>query len=194
MKDNTLKYHHCRSLDSVIFGEINANPEYFWESHKSAYLWLEKELGFYPIFLSVGTTDEDIRMTGYQKQFQKIISRSNKGNTYRKKAEFPNYVLFSFEEIDGVFTDYNAWNMILISGNKDGNITQYEKRLILKPSWNKSKWLNHAKKHPYHVQLVTDKLDLTLAKRIFVRNKITKNLLEDMGFNQVSVKRLKVDQ
>ena len=185
-----LKYHHSRSLDSVVFGEVKHTKEFSGETYRAAYLWLEKEIGFFPIFLSVGTTDEDIRMTGYQNQWMRLIAMSNSKRIYRKKSEFPNYILFSYEELDGVFTDYNDWHIALNSGYKDCQLTDYEKRLILKPSWSRSKWLSHAKNHPHSVQLVTKSLDLSNADRIWVRNIKTKTILEQIGFKNIEVKRL----
>jgi hypothetical protein len=196
-----LEYHHCRCLESVVFGEIKANPTYFDKDLKDAYFWLEKEVGFYPIILAVGKTDEDIRMTGYQNQFGRILTESSKGNTYRKKGEFPNDVLFSFENVDGIFMDYMYWHIVLNSSYKNYQITDYEKRLIFKPSWNKTDWLRKAKKNPHSVQLVTSKLYLPYAKRIWVRNKDTKETLEEKGFNNnnnnynnIEVKRLTIEE
>ncbi len=62
-----LTYHHCRSLKSIVHGEVRASPEHA-DEFKDSYAWLEKQVGFYPIFLAVGTTEEDIRMAGYQGQ------------------------------------------------------------------------------------------------------------------------------
>jgi len=81
-----LQYHHCRSLDSAVYGRVEASPEHADQDFKDAYSWLEKEVGFYPLFLAVGTTDEDIRMTGYQNQWRKILSDGLNGKDYRKKG------------------------------------------------------------------------------------------------------------
>jgi hypothetical protein len=66
-------YHHCRSLESVVFGEVIANPEYSDSYLRDAYFWLKKHINFYPLFLAVGLTEEDICMTGYQNQWKSII-------------------------------------------------------------------------------------------------------------------------
>jgi len=81
-----LIYHHCRPLDSVVYGRAEASSEHADEYFKYAYSWLEKEVRFFPIFLSVGTTDEDIRMTGYQNQWRRILSEGRDGKLYRKKG------------------------------------------------------------------------------------------------------------
>ena len=58
-------YHHCRPLESIVYGDVKANPEHVVPEHIQPYNWLEKEVGFYPLFLAVGETIEDIYMTGY---------------------------------------------------------------------------------------------------------------------------------
>lgn len=183
-------------LDDVRYGEIIPDPnrveDELDEHFKGAYSWLEKQIGFHPLFLSVGETEEDIRMTGYQNQFRKILTESKDGKTYRKKGEYPNFVLFSFDEVKGVFLDYMNWHIVLNSSHRDYKITDYEKRLVLKPSWNKSKWLLYAKRNPHSVQLVVSRLDLRKAERVWCRNKSTKKKLEEMDFTPVEVKRLEV--
>ncbi len=204
-----LLYHHCMDLETVVYNEIVADPKYsssedeIDEGFKQAYFWLEKEIRFYPLFLAVGATEEDISMTGYQNQWAVNIGSEPAGKRedgsditrkiYRKAGEFPNYVLFSFEHVDGVFTDYCEWNIPLnriMSGASD--ITTYEKKLLFKYSWPKSKWLKKARDTAGSVQLVAPKLDLPNADRIWVRNKKTKYHIESMGFNNVEVKRIPV--
>ncbi|MCK4614484.1 MAG: hypothetical protein KAU14_06750 [Thermoplasmata archaeon] len=184
-----LQYHHCRSLESIIFGEVKSPPAYSGPDFKDAYLWLKKEVGFYPTFLAVGTTEEDIRMTGYQDNWRVKISDKK----CRKRGEFPNMVLFSFEDVDGIFTDYDYWHLVLNASYKDYQMTDYEKRLIFKPSWQKSKWLRKANKNPHSVQLITKTLYLPGAERIWVRNRQTKKLLEFRGFRNVEVKRIRLE-
>ena len=166
-------YYHCRNLESVVFGEVKAIPEYSDKDLKGAYHWLEKEVGFYPLFCAVGTTDEDIRMTGYQDNWRVKVSFDE----YRKKGCFPNQVLFRFKNVDGVFMDYDAWHLVLNSTRNNYEMSDYEKKLIFKPSWQKSKWLMKAKEKPHTVQLVTSKLYLHKADKISVRNEITKKEL-----------------
>ena len=189
-----LLYHHCSSLDNVIYGEVRANPEHSDPDFKDAYSWLEKEVDFYPLFLSVGTTDEDIRMTGYQNQWRRIVSEGKNGTGYGGRGEFPNDVLFSFESVGGVFMDYDYWHRVLGAGYKEYHMTEYEKRLIFKPSWSPSQWLRKAKKDSHSVQLVTPGLYLPDAKRIFVRNQQTQELLTSMGFENIEVRRLVLEE
>ncbi len=195
-----LIYHHCRSLESVVFGEVKANPKYFDSYLKEAYFWLTEEVGFYPLFLAVGESEEDIRMTGYQSQWRRVIGTKNVGrrkdgtyiqkNVLIKKGELSNNVLFSFEDIEGVFMDYGHWHLAFSLGSKNYKIRNYENRWIFKPSWNKADWLRKVRKEPCSVQLITSKLYLPDAKRIWVRNKETQNILEKMGFENISVKKI----
>lgn len=187
-----LQYHHCRSLDNVVYGEIKAYPEYSDPDFKGAYFWLKKEVEFYPLFLAVGISDQNIRITGYQGQWKRLLLEGPNGNEYRKKGEFPNDVLFSFREVEGIFMDYFAWHFVLNAYPKY-EITDYEKRQIFKSSWSKSKWLRKARKD-YPVQLVTSTLFLPNAERIWVRNRQTRNLLESMGFKNVEVRKLLLNE
>lgn len=200
MQTNIILYHHCRSLDSITLGEVKANPKYFDSDLRGGYYWLRREVGFNPLFLAVGNSEEDIRMTGYPNQWNRIIGTEIVGrrkdgsyiqkNVLRKRGEFPNYVLFSFDEVEGIFMDYGYWHLVLNANYKNYNISDYEKRLIFKPSWDKSKWLKKARKEPHSVQLVTCRLYLPDARGIFVRNQETKKVLEKMRFKNVKVKRI----
>ena len=192
--DNLL-YHHCRSLEHVIFGEVKPKPEYDADLFdRKAHLWLEKQVGFYPLFLAVGTAEEDLHMTGYQDNWKRKIGEHNKCSIYRKKGEFLNEVLFSFEEVTGVFMDYLTWFIALNSEYKNYAVSDYEKRLIFKPSYSKADWLRKASKDPGTVMLVAPSLYLPDAKRIWARNKATKEKLEDMGFENVEAKRIAVER
>ena len=194
-------YHHCMDLEAVIYGEIKANPKYADKVFKKAYKWLENEVGFYPLFLGVGNNKDSVVITGYNHQWAKKIGskpvrKTKKGyyiskNILRKKGEFPNYVLFSFDNVEGVFTDYESWYIPLNHITNGNKVSDYEKRLVFKYSWKKSDWLRKARKDSGSVQLVTSKLYLPDAKRVWVRNKKTKKSLEEIGFENVRVKRLK---
>lgn len=197
-----LRYHNCMSLEDVIFGEIKANPKKSDPDLRGAYLWLEREVGFYPLFFAVGSTEDDIRMTGYERQWNKIIGSEVIGmrengtfiQRYILRDTFPNYVLFSFEKLDGIYMNYDYWHLVLNAENRDYQITDHEKRLIFKPSWSKSKWLREARKEPHSVQMVTPAMYLPDASRSWVRNQQTKKHLEQMGFYDVEVKRRLCDK
>lgn len=187
-----LLYHHCMSLEHVIFGAVKAKPEHTDSFDRKANLWLKKQVGFYPLFLSAGASEEDLHMTGYQDNWKRKIGESNNRSIYRKKGESLNEVLFSFEEVTGVFMDHINWFIALNSEYKNYAVSDYEKRLIFKPSYNKADWLRKARKDPGTVMLVAYCIYLPCAKRVWVRNKETKQKLEEMGFENVEVKRIAV--
>lgn len=170
-----LLYHHCRNLDSVVYGKVKANPKYSDPDFRKAYFWLKKQVGFYPLFLAFGS-EESLHMTGYNDQWRRGESR--------------NHVLFSFENADGTFMDFDTWHIALNASNNNYHVTEYEKRLMFKPSWTRSRWLRKAEQRPDTVQLVTPELYLPDAKRIWVRNKETKRKSESIGFGNVEVRRL----
>lgn len=172
-----LLYHHNRALDSVIYGTVRANPEYACEEFRDAYLWLEKEIGFYPTFLAVGKTENDINMTGYQDQWRKQNSPKD------------NYVLFSFENVTGVFMDFDWWHVVLNSRDYS-KITKRQKQRIFKYSWSNDDWLRKVRLENHPVQIVAPEINLSEAGRIWVRNKKTKKSLESLGFENIEVKRL----
>ncbi len=190
-----LLYHHCRSLDNIVYGLLKPNRQHYDPDYSDSYLWLEKEVGFYPLFLAVGTKEDDIRITGYDDNWRVRTSyRYEKGKIkglkFRRAGEFPNLVLFSFEDVKGIFIDDMLWCHVLGAHWNKYNITSYDKKRLFKPSWSKSRWLRKALIDPGSVQLVTESLYLPSAKRIYVKNKHTKKLLESKGFENVEVKRI----
>ena len=135
--EKNLLYHHAidfEDLEDVGFGELIPDPEYSEIAHKDAYSWLEREIGFYPLFLSVGTSIHDIRITGYDNpNISKIASRK-----IRSKKECRNKILFSFEHVDGVFIDLGCWDLPIVelSGDqhdhhKEYQLSEYWKKRIL---------------------------------------------------------------
>lgn len=202
-RQKMLTYHHSRPLSAVTFGEVVQSPaiasaknpedaeDAEWFEQK--YRWLEKQIGFYPLFMAVGRRNDDLRMTGYQNQWRKVLSRSREGNTYRKRGQIDNNVLFSYVAPPDkmVFTDYDIWNVILsMSKEPESKLVQS----LLKPSWIKNDWITKANKEPESVQVLVPKLDLSLANSVMVRNEKTKRELEKMGFKNVLVARLKLEE
>ena len=191
-------------LKNVFYGELKPSSERSNPDYRKAYRWLEKEVGFYPLFLAVGETDDDIRMTGYERQWarkvgEEIVGRRANGsnifrNVLRKKGDYPNFALFSFDEVDGVFMDFMFWHIPLNSVINDDEVTPYERRLVFKPSWLKSKWLGKARRDAGFVQLVTPRLYLPAAKRVWVRNLQAKKQLTSIGFENVEVRRLLLEE
>jgi len=127
---NKILFHHCTEFSTLRYDTIipadqhTLNNSYikgwlndkdFWEWDIKANNWLKNEVGFYPLFMSVGDHLDDIYTTGYQSNWRKTIGSwtdpvtKKRCYTKVKKGEFPNYVLFSFKNIDCVFMDYDYW-------------------------------------------------------------------------------------
>ena len=221
-----LRYHHCMDLEDVSYKEIVPSAVHSYRKLREEYRdhddrpadslsdiveweivpnwWLEGQVGFYPLFMAVGDTEDDIEMTGYQNQWGRVVSsrgcpcrRRGWANVLRKAGDFPNRVLFSYAEPPSQalrYVDYDGLFLVLNSSHCDYKMTDRERRIIFKPSWRPSDWLRMAKRKPHHVMAVTDRLDLRRADRIWVRNKKTAKALRDMGFRNVSVKRIPVSR
>tara|TARA_Y100000034_G_scaffold135228_1_gene206235 strand:- start:2119 stop:2721 length:603 start_codon:yes stop_codon:yes gene_type:complete len=189
-------FHHCTDMDGVkakVLLPSYRSCDEFDEYFEPAYRWMGDAAGFVPLYMAVGNNVHAHGMTGYQNQWSRWIGCKDGKNIYRKKGEFPNYIMFSFEE-DQIptlmFSDYDYWHIVLNSGHKDYNVSDYERRLVLKPSWSKSRWLRKARQNPGTVQCVVPELNLMKAGRVWVRNKKVKAQLNTMGYSGVEVKRI----
>lgn len=227
-------FHHCTNLDTLHYGVAVPHPKFtarptglspktdgFDDYYIRTFRWWERKMGFYPMFLAVGSTELDIRMTGYPNQWCKIIESSSKNiggkkvklpnggfktvggrwlqiNKLRKAGTFPNYVLLSFDNVDGVFTDFDAWHIAMNgAGNDrkgDWDMKPHEMRQLVKPSWNRADWLRLSRNDPHRVQMLVPQLDFRKACRVWVRNQETKARVEDMGFQNVRVKRMEIER
>ncbi|MBI2035499.1 MAG: hypothetical protein HYT12_02335 [Candidatus Liptonbacteria bacterium] len=181
-----LLFHHCRPLDSVSFGIAKPNPRHADPDFKGAYFWLKREVGFYPLFMAVGKTEDDLRLTGYQDNWWEDGVYKY---AYRKGRRFINGALFSFSSADGIFMDFAQWHIAINNCNGNRETSDYEKRLIFKPSWSRANWLKHAR-DGHSVQLVVPELYLPAAGRVWAKDRNTKTKLEAMGFMQVEVSKL----
>ena len=176
-------------MENVIFGKVEpsaTNSSYgdseldqFWTK---AYEWLELRLGFNSLHLAVGSDSYAIYMTGYHNQWR----RPQNGIS-------SNLVLFSFEEVEGVFMDYDRWCKIVGSNDTLEKATLYDEKILFKRSWSTSRWLDVAQNGQIPIQLAARSLYLPAAKRVWVRNKSTQQQLEERGFENVYVKRIPVD-
>jgi hypothetical protein len=192
-------YHHIVPFHRVKYDVIVPVREYSDDQwFIPAYEWLHDRLGFWPLFVAVGIPS-DVSMTGYQSNWRRFLGGTFQGKRYNKiyvkKGEAPNYVLFSFRHVEGVFTDYMSWHFVLgARGNRpQEDVTDNECRQLFKKSWPRSRWLHKARKERSEVQLIAPSLDLRTACRIWCRNKATKKALEKMGFRNVRVKRIPVN-
>jgi len=194
---NNQLYHHCMPLSQIVNGTVRADPIYSADSFfRPAYKWLEEQIGFFPHFVSVGNNENALYRTGYQDNWRIYTGsdhlRGSWQKIYRKKNEFPNNILFSFDNMEGVFMDYMSWHIAINACTNGRCVTKGEMRMILKPSWTRSRWLRAAE-NSHQVDLLVPALPLDNAVRIWVRNRETRNQMEKMGFRNVEVVRIQVD-
>jgi len=182
----------------IRFGTITATPEYSFTDFLPAYEWLEQEIGFYPHFLAAGDIETIMYRTGYDDNWRVFDHGEFTGTGYRKifrkKGEFPNNVLFSFDDLDGVFMDELSWNIAINARINGETVSKQDRSMILKPSWNRSRWIHAAKQKSAWVCLLTPELPLAAASWIFVRNLATKKALETEGFRNVRNLRIPVEK
>jgi hypothetical protein len=188
-------YHHCMPAAAAHPTTIRPDPSRSDSFFLPAYEWVRQVTGFYPLFLAVGNS---IRMTGYQDNWKvraggDFVEGKYQKN-YRKKGGFPNLAVFSFDQIDGVFMDYDYWHIALNAYPNGRTVTEAEKKMIFKPSWTTSRWIRAALKGTHQVQLVVPELPLDKAMGVFVRNDATRKMAEERGFKNVQVKRIDVDR
>lgn len=189
---NPYFFHHKRPLEYSNFQSV-AQLQGIDEDFEIAYEWVERKVGFYPLFLAVGNTPESIQMTGYQNQWQKLLGFDGSKKIYRGKGEQDNFVLFSFKDLpDGIFMDFHDWHLVLNSRKAGNEVTSQDEISIFKPSYTKSDWMRYAKKNPHSVQFIMPELDLAKADLVSVRNKETQKQLQDKGFGNVEVRRIPV--
>ncbi|MFA5331765.1 MAG: hypothetical protein WC342_05255 [Methanoregula sp.] len=181
----------------VIRGTIVPDRRLSDPDFLSAYEWVEERLGFFPLFLAVGKLEEIAWMTGYQDNWRVVTGGETGESGYRKicrkKGEFPNLALLSFESVEGVFMDYDYWHIALNACMNDSRVSRQEESWIFKPSWTKSRWLHAVLAGTHPVQLVTSALPLTDAREIRVRNQVTRRLIKSRGFGDVRVLRIPVN-
>lgn len=187
-------YHHCRALEHVVFGVVRQAlaPADDDLSFDGAYRWLEAQVGFFPLFLAVGSTDEDVRMTGYCNQWRRYLGGTLLEPIYRSRGDVPSIALLSFRDLpaSAVFTDYNNWHIALNHSYDGYRLTRRETAMILRPSWTTADWLRQARRKPHSVQLVVPELDLRCADAVAVRNRAARQYLESLGFRSVHAHRL----
>lgn len=180
-------YHHCRPFAHSPYGIVHQGPPDV--DFQAAFDWLASEIGFRPLFMSVGPGIDALYPTGYDYNWCFKLGP----NTYRRRGDFPNDVLFSYSDAPpgAIFTDYDAWHMVLHRAlTSTLPPTPYESRQILKRSWPMSRWLRQARNYPGSVQVVVPHLDLRAASRIWVRNQPTRAEMERRGFQHVTVRRI----
>jgi len=151
------RFHHCMPVAGVEHGTIRPDRSLSSPDFLPAYEWLEQEIGFFPLFIAVGASDEVIRMSGYTDNWRVFAGCEGGIKQYRRKGEFPNLALFSFRSVDGVFMDYVDWHIALNACMKGHHVSPFGKRRIFKPYWKKHRWIQAALQGTNLVQIVIPK-------------------------------------
>jgi hypothetical protein len=185
-------------LSQVTFGPVHADPAYSSPDFLPAYEWLADQIGFFPHFVSVGTDNDALYRTGYQDQWRvwdggDFVNGTFRKN-YRKKGEFPNEVLLSFEHLDGIFMDYMSWHIAINACTNGRSVSKSETKMILKPSWTDSRWLRAAAKQTHTIDLLVRELPINTAAGVWVRNRATQKVMEQKGFKNVEVARIRIEK
>lgn len=163
-----------------------------------AYAWVAERVGFWPLFVAVGTDDEGRQMTGYQDQWRRW--RVTDGERTRPQSR----VLFSWRHAPpaAVFMDFAAWHMVLnaVEFAPDASraprvrpVSPSDERQIWKRSWRTADWVRMARRGLVSVQAVVPELDLRTAHELWCRNESCATQLAAAGFDpaRVVVRRLR---
>lgn len=194
-----LLFHHCMPVRNVMFSTM-ARPDrrFARRTFRPAYHWLAERIGFFPFFFAVGCDEDAVRMTGYEDNWRawmaSTVVRGKRREIYRRRGEFPNLALFSFESMDGIFMDYAYWDIALNACMAGRPVSATEELRMFKPSWSRARWIRAARSGTHAVQLVAPFLPLETASRVSVRNQATKRRLAAMGFPEPVVLRIPVNR
>lgn len=190
-------YHFGIPLKNAHYCAVNSDSEDLDLHEKNLRSWLESIVGFNPVFIICGNHFMVFEYTGYANQFAKLISRSKKGSELRKKGEFPNQVMFSFDTIIPLNYIYHEWIGAmndLAYGMSIEEVTEKWSHDVLKPDYSPEKWKEIARKNPGSVYAIVPEVDLRTATSIYVRNRLAEQQLEKRNFDtkKIKIERAKV--
>lgn len=182
-------YHHAIELSNLRRargGVIVPDPRLSDPDLLPAYRWAEREVGFFPLFLAVGLRADDVRITGYANQWAppEMGGTGDLGPIGRRR------VVFSFGHVDGVFSDYMNWHLVLNSHHCDYRVGPRYTAMILRRSWPPSRWLRAAERGTHAVQLLAPRLDLRRVVRAWTPDDAARREVEAMGYPAVRTRRV----
>lgn len=187
-----ISYWHCMSVHLLQNPVLVPDPKYSDKDYLPGYKWLEKQIGFFPLFMAAGTEDSAPYNAGYNNQWRVKLSSTE----YRAKGDIQNFVMFRFDETPETccFLDSGWWSVgILTPHLNNEEPRQSEVRSVLKRSWSRARWLREIAKDKIGIELVVPQLDLRKANEVWVRNKHTRAQVEKLGFKNVQVRRIPVE-
>lgn len=202
--ENKVYLFHGRDLNEVTCGVVYPNKEHPHNPDQvPKYQWLEKQIGFWPLWLAVGSR-KAAYFTRYHYNWTSGYGWNERGHLDWKpwkKGEAPNRVMFIFDPncIDGVFVDYMSWldlGMCMrhtTAGVVVENVDDQLKKRILLDGMTREEKMQYSYKNPLYLNYVTQNLDLRKALAVWCRDEATKQKLEQMGFTKVQVVRILAD-
>ena len=159
-----------------------------WEP---CYEWIESRVGFFPLFLAVGTNPLSARITGYADQWRRDV-----------KAPHNSQVLFSWEQkphAQLVYQDFERWEFIMcdiMNSRVHGKylkpsevvISRGDEKALWKRSWGPADWRRKSHEQAHSVQAVVPELDLRTADLVRCRSQETRKQLVRLGWEPNAVK------
>ncbi|MFH1399879.1 MAG: hypothetical protein ABIH41_00010 [Nanoarchaeota archaeon] len=165
--------HHARSLEWVVHGEVKGATRSGDPDFQKAYAWLREQVGYDPVFLSVGQGDDALINTGYLSNFESPKPRSP-------------HILFSYHDVPGTYADVHAWCAIIPKLESGLSVDDEDIERLFRPGRSAVDWHATAKDGE-QVQLLAPSLYLPKADRIRAPSVDAKDALERLGFSGVEV-------
>ncbi len=198
-----ISYWHCMPVNLISGPVLVPEPTFSDTDYLPGYKWLEKRIGYFPLFMAAGNEDSAPYNAGYNNQWRVVLSSrycKEKNRVIslerRAKGDAPNFAMFRFDERPKVccFLDSAWWSIGVLTPHLNNEEPQErEVRSVLKPSWSHARWVREIKKDKIGIEMVVPQLDLRDAVEVWVRNKRAKQHLEKLGFKNVQVRRIPVE-
>jgi hypothetical protein len=186
--EKRLRAFHSSYFSSVSFGEMRADPSFSDDVWHDEFRWLEKQIGFYPLFMAFGN-NYAIENTFYK-------GPESRGVHWRKHTVLSIFELDALADV--VFTDYDVWTH---SCSEDmprfsaatARLTKRQRKWVdalFKPSWTREQWLQKASEDCTSVQLLVPSLDFRRASEIWTRGSRLQARLHASGLPNVRVRKV----
>lgn len=198
-----ISYWHCMPVNLISGPVLVPEPKFSDSDYLPGYKWLEKRIGYFPLFMAAGNEDSAPYNAGYNNQWRVVLSsrycKKKKrviAISRRAKGDVLNFAMFRFDKLPEVccFLDSSWWSVGVLTPHLNNEVPrESEVRCVLKRSWSHARWLREIKNDKISAELVVPKLDLRDAVEVWVRNKKAKAHLEKLGFKNVQVRRIPVE-
>jgi|SRR6185437_12162652 len=186
MDPNVLNCFHSMPVACVKSEPFTADPNLSGESLKPWYRWLERQIGFYPLFLAFGTPLA-IENTFYSHDSYECIPKERQSRNV--------LAIFNLHAVRNcVFTDYDVWahsDADAFEAIETGEEPDADwQRALFKPLWSRMQWFQKARRDPTSVQLLARRLDLRRAHEIWTQDEETLYEVQSRGLMNAKVRHL----